>query len=314
LFKYVQNPPSDELNLSDLPNAPSLLEVAKVGCTDEYNDYAVYKRLAGYRTPKDSKLSLALNRLAQTEYGHYEFWKKFIPDFQPKLNTWKVNLILLLRTIFGVTFAVRYLERHESVVIDYYNSIANLIPQEDKQFFETMLSDEQEHEKQFSEEVESSAVRYISFVVLGLADALVEITGIHAGSLGIYNSTQLAGLAGIIAGAAASLAMASAAFAQAKQGFSGSARLSAVYTGVSYFVTAVILASPYFLTRIMAEALSASLVLAVIIVALTTLYSSIISDKPFRRDFIEILSIMFGTTLVLYVLGYVIRVTVGITI
>ena len=114
-----------------------------------------------------------------------------------------------------------------------------------------MIADEEGHEREFSEQFSEPHIKYISFIVLGLADALVEIAGIHAGSLGIYNSTELAGLAGIVAGAAASIAMASAAYAQAKAGFKGSAAISAVYTGISYFVTAVILATPYFLTKIM---------------------------------------------------------------
>ena len=65
-----------------------------------------------------------------------------------------------------------------------------------------MLQDEAAHEKEFEQKTEGGAVKYISFIVLGLADALVEIAGIHAGSLGIYNSTHgYAGLAGIVAGA-----------------------------------------------------------------------------------------------------------------
>jgi len=69
------------------------------------------------------------------------------------------------------------------------------------------------------EQMQGQYLKYISFVILGLADAIVEISGIHAGSLGIYHSTEITGLAGIVAGAAASIAMASAAYAQAKQGF-----------------------------------------------------------------------------------------------
>jgi VIT1/CCC1 family predicted Fe2+/Mn2+ transporter len=143
---------------------------------------------------------------------------------------------------------------------------------------------------------------------------VVEIAGIHAGSLGIYDSTRLAGLAGIVAGAAASLAMASAAYAQAKQGFTGSASLSAAYTGISYFGAAVILASPYFVTEVMVTALSTSLTFAVFLVAFIIFYSSVIAGKPFRRDFLEIVAIMFGATLALYILGTVIRFAFGITI
>ena len=139
-----------------------------------------------------------------------------------------------------------------------------MIPPEDKATFEEMVEDEKEHERKLASDVEGSYIKYISFIVLGLADALVEIAGIHAGSLGIYNSTLITGLAGIIAGAAASIAMASAAYAQAKQGFQGSAGLSAFYTGISYFVSAVILATPYFLTEDKYLAIFSSLVLGII--------------------------------------------------
>src|SRR2546426_12812397 len=105
--------------------------------------------------------------------------------------------------------------------------------------------------------------KYISFIVLDLADAVVEITRIHAGSLGIYAKTELAGLAGVVAEMAASIAMASAAYAQAKQGFEGSAKWSAIYTGVSYMFTAIFLALPYFLTGSMVTALGISLVVGV---------------------------------------------------
>jgi VIT1/CCC1 family predicted Fe2+/Mn2+ transporter len=292
----------------------ALLEVAKIGCADEFTDHTLYKRLSESTKQSNPEFSAILADLSETEERHLKFWRKYVPDMQVKVSALTIFWITFLKRVFGLTFAVRYLDRHESTVIKRYKSVEPYIPEADKKAFEEMISDEEQHEQQFSQKVESASIRYISFVVLGLADALVEITGIHAGSLGIYNSTEIAGLAGIIAGAAASLAMASAAFAQAKQGFSGSARRSAVYTGVSYFVTAVILAAPYFLTRSMLVAISVSLVLAVIIVALSTYYGAVISKKPFRRDFLEILGIMFGTTLALYLLGLFIRTEFGITI
>ncbi len=301
----------DEMSES---GSQQLLEVARVGCTDEYLDHLTYKRLSDPRIAKNKRFSEILAGLSATEYRHYEFWRRYVPEFRVKMSSLRVDLIVLLRVLFGLTFAVRYLDRHEASVIKRYRAVAELIPPQDRKAFDEMLRDEEEHEKEFGQKIETSSVHYISFVVLGLADALVEITGIHAGSLGIYNSTEISGLAGVVAGAAASLAMSSAAFAQAKQGFTGSARLSAVYTGVSYFITAVILATPYFLTPSQVVALSASLVLAVIIVASITYYSSVISGKGFSRDFLEILGIMFGTTLVLYLLGSFIRIAIGITI
>jgi VIT1/CCC1 family predicted Fe2+/Mn2+ transporter len=280
---------------------------------DEYTDSKLYERLAE-TVKEDSPFADVLKSLAATEFGHYEFWKTYVPDEQPGLNRTKLYWVLILRRLFGLTFASRYLDRHEASVVKEYRALSGLIPGADKPAFDKMVSDEEQHEKEFAQKIESSAVAYISFVILGLADALVEISGIHAGSLGIYARTEIAGLAGVIAGAAASLAMASAAFAQAKQGFKGSARLSATYTGVSYFITAVFLATPYFLTSSMILALSVSLVLAVVILAVTTYYSTVVGEKPFLKDFVEILLILLAVTALLYVFGYIVRIETNIAI
>ncbi len=280
----------------------TLQSVAKVRMSDEFSDFTLYDRLSRTVAP-DSPFKQVLQDLSATEHGHYEFWRKYVPGEEPRLGKLKLYWILFLRRFFGLTFATRYLDRHESKVVKEYEGLARLIPESDRAAYNEMVADERDHEKAFAMKVESSAVRYISFVVLGLADALVEISGIHAGWLGLFEKTEIAGLAGVVAGGAASLAMASAAFAQAKQGFSGSARLSAVYTGVSYFITAIILATPYFLTSNMLMALGSSLTLAVAILAVTTWYSIVIQQKAFLRDFVEILAILFATTLVVFLLG-----------
>ncbi|HME18601.1 MAG TPA: hypothetical protein VKF15_02560 [Nitrososphaerales archaeon] len=288
-----------------------LSRVAKERMSHEYTDSTLYARLS--RTVgSGSPFSAILMQLSATENKHYEFWAKYVPGGTPRLNRLKLYWILFLRRVLGLTFASRYLDRHEASVVKEYQALASLIPPGDKAAFDEMVADEREHENEFAHKIESTAVRYISFIVLGLADSLVEISGIHAGSLGIYNRTEIAGLAGVVAGGAASLAMASAAYAQAKQGFKGSAKLSAVYTGVSYFVSAVFLATPYFLTESMVIALGASLGLAVVQLALTTYYSTVITNKPFTRDFVEILAILLGATVALYVFGYAVRIETGI--
>ncbi|MDG6985625.1 MAG: rubrerythrin family protein [Nitrososphaerota archaeon] len=284
--------------------SPSLKAVARVRMSDEWSDYTLYERLSK-TVSADSPFSTVLKTLSDTEHGHYEFWRRYVPGEEPKLAKLKLYWVLFLRRFLGLTFATRYLDRHEAKVVAEYRELASLIPPEDKTAFDLMVSDEKDHEKAFAMKAESTAVAYISFVVLGLADALVEISGIHAGWLGLFEKTEIAGLAGIIAGGAASLAMASAAFAQAKQGgFKGSARVSAAYTGVSYFVTAVLLATPYFLTTSMPLALGGSLTMAVIILAITTWYSVVIQQKLFMRDFFEILLILFATTIVVFTLGF----------
>lgn len=298
-----------------MASTATLPEVAKHGIADEYTDYTVYKRLSESSMTRDPKLKDALSKLAETERRHYEFWKKYAPEIEVRANMWTVYLTLVLRFIFGANFAIKYLEKHESEVIRRYKSVSHMIPEADKREFDEMVRDEEEHENMFMEQMQGRYLKYISFVVLGLADAIVEISGIHAGSLGIYNSTELTGLAGIVAGAAASIAMASAAFAQAKQGgFKGSPGVSAVATGISYFVNAVILATPYFLTKDMSVAIGTSIVFAILIIAFISYYNSIVSEGRFIRDFSELAGIMLGASGALFVFGLLIRSVFGIVI
>ena len=272
----------------------SLQEVAKEGATDEYTDYLVYKHLAESRRTKDPKLKAILNKLSSAEYKHYEFWRKYSPEkeIRPSMST--VYLTLFLRFIFGVTFATKYLEKHEDDVVKRYKSVSHLIPESDKSGFDEMVADEVEHEEAFLTETEGKYIKYISFVVLGLADAIVEISGIHAGSLGIYDRTDSPDSLASLRETAVLLRWRQLLMHKAKQGFQGSASISASFTGISYFVSAIILATPYFLTKVMYIALGTSFTLAILIIAFISYYNSIISESHFLRDFLELAGITVG--------------------
>src|SRR5436190_14658792 len=259
--------------------SPDLVRLATKSARDEYTDGAVYRTVS--RHEKNQSFKKALQDLARGEESHYEFWKAYTPDSPVKVNRLKVYFTLLLRLTLGLTFTMKFLERHEDALHERYRQMVKNIPPADKARFEAMMEEEEHQESYLMGEIHEGRVKYMSFIVLGLADAVVEISGIHAGSLGIFGRTELAGLAGIIAGLAASIAMASAAYAQAKQGFQGSAKWSAIYTGVSYMITAVFLALPYFLTPKMAVALGASLVIGVILVAAMTFYHTVVSVGHF---------------------------------
>src|SRR3990170_204213 len=301
-----------EVDMQQSLNGAGLAEVAAEACKDEFTDYTVYSALS--RTEKNPRFKEALNGLAQTERAHYDFWSRYVPRQDVRVGRLKVYFVLMIRLILGLTFTLKFLERHEEAVIKQYSAVYSLIPETDRARFEELVGQEEQHENLLMGEIEEGRVKYMSFIVLGLADAVVEVAAIHAGSLGIYDRTELAGLAGVIAGMAASIAMASAAYAQAKQGFSGSARWSAIYTGVTYMLTATTLAFPYFLTKSMLAALIASLAAGIVLVAFITYYDSVISGRMFRRQFTEITVIIFGATIALYIVGTVIRNLFGIVI
>lgn len=292
--------------------SPGLAKLAAESAQDEYADRSVYLALS--HREKNPDFKKALEDIASGEQSHYEFWKTYAPEVKVSAKRLRMYVIVLIRVILGLTFTLKLMERHEGKLHERYRRIAESIPPTDKARFQAMMESEEGQEGLLIGEIQENRVKYMSFIVLGLADAVVEISGIHAGSLGIYGRTELAGLAGVIAGMAASIAMGTAAYAQAKQGFQGSAKWSAVYTGVSYMITAVFLALPYFLTANMAGALGTSLVVGVILVATMTFYDTVVSARPFKRQFAEIAGIIMAASLVLFIAGTLVGQYLGVRI
>ncbi|MCA9398862.1 MAG: VIT1/CCC1 transporter family protein [Candidatus Omnitrophica bacterium] len=268
---------------------------------DEYADHLLYKELASQE--KDAGNQGALKKLAQQEYDHYIFWKKFLPDYQPVVSSFYLWRFRLMRNLFGLTFTIKFLERHEHVVIEEYKKVATELSGEDKAQLEKIIRDEEEHENFFINQIQEAVIKYIGFIALGLADAIVEITGVHAGFLGVTNSTLFAGISGLIVGFSAAISMGSAAYLQAKQDPHRSAWVSAVTTGISYIVSVIFLAIPYFLTKSMGLAFLCSIGVGMALIALLTFYSAVVFDRKFLREFLETVCLMLATAGATFLLG-----------
>ena len=275
---------------------------------DEYADHQLYKELAARE--KDSGNKEALIKLAAHEYDHYLFWRKFAPGYQPVLSPFFLAGFRFMRRFCGLTFTVKFLERHEHATIQEYKGVLAGLSGEDKARLEKIIADENEHEKFFVGQIRETVIKYIGFVALGLADAIVEITGVHAGFLGVTNSTLFAGISGLIVGISAAISMSSAAYLQAKQdpsmrGSSGRrlAWKSAVITGISYILSVVMLAIPYFLTHNMIYAFMFSVMAGMSLIAFLTFYSAVVFDRRFWREFLETVGLMLATAAVTFVLG-----------
>lgn len=275
---------------------------------DEYADHQLYKDLAARE--KDAGNKEALLKLAEQEYEHYLFWKKFLPGYQPVLNPFFLAGFRLMRRLCGLTFTVKFLERREHKTAEEYKRVAAELSIEDKARLEEIIDDENEHEGFFIGQIQETVIKYMGFIALGLADAIVEVTGVHAGFLGVTNSTLFAGISGLIVGVSAAISMGSAAYLQAKQdhspqGASGhrSAWTSAVITGISYILSVVMLAVPYFLTRNMSLAFSLSILVGMGLIAFLTFYSAVVFDRRFWREFFETVGLMLATAAITFVLG-----------
>ena len=278
------------------------LSLARSFCIDEYRDYYTYKRLA--EAENSGQLREVLERFAGQEYRHYKFWSKIAGDCSSDAGRQRVAHLRILRKLLGLTFVAKYLEKHEKEVIKEYRRFLDKLEEPLRSELESIIREEEEHESFLLSSLNENIVKYLGFIVLGLADAIVEITGVHAGFLGATTKTLIAGIAGLIVGVSAAISMAGAAYLQAKAGETEAhPGKSAMITGVSYMLAVIVLALPYFVFVHQLVAFMVSVAFAVAMVAVFTFYGSVINDTDFGGDLAKNVGILFGTALAAYLVG-----------
>ena len=272
---------------------------------NELTEHVVYHNLA--QREKNPENRALLEKLSAQEREHYEFWRGLAGTdviIEPERHAiWGTAL---LRSILGVTFITKFAEGHEKDSVARYREILPLIPEEKQARLQEIIADEQSHEGALIAQLKEARVSYMGFIVLGLADAIVEITGVHAGFLGVTGSTLIAGVSGIIVGFAAAISMASASYLQAKQDTEKSAFVSAFATGFAYFFSVILLALPYFLIRTMIPAFAISTGVGIVLIAGFTFYGAVIFDRKFWREFAEAAGLMLATAIATFIWGTII--------
>jgi VIT1/CCC1 family predicted Fe2+/Mn2+ transporter len=244
----------------------------------------------------------ALKKIAAKELCHYNIWKKYSGvDVQP--DKLKILKRLLLLKLFGLTFTIKLMEKEEKMAQNAYKQISDTFPE-----IKNILKDENEHEENLIKLINEEMLEYIGSIVLGLNDALVELTGTLAGLTFALQDTQLIGLAGLISGLSASLSMMSSEYlSQKSEEGEKSPYKASVYTGIAYTATVLFLIFPYFIFSNYYAALMLTLANAVLIIFVFTYFMSVIKDLPFKKRFFEMLTISLGIAAISFAIGFVLR-------
>lgn len=274
---------------------------------DEIDSYHTYLKLASML--KDEQNRQVLQKIAHQEMVHYNTWKRYTQaDVQP--NWVKVEFYYWIAKLFGLTFGVKLMEKsEEKAQNDYRHHLAN-IPE-----IEKVLHEEEVHENQLLNMIDEESLKYAGSVVLGLNDALVELTGALAGFTFAFQKSSIIALAGLITGISASFSMAASEYlsTKAEAGEQDPVK-SAIYTGIAYIVTVVLLVLPFLIFSNYLIALAIALLTAILIIAIFNYYISIAKDFPFSKRFIEMTLISLGVATFSFVLGLIIRRVFGIEI
>jgi len=285
--------------------SPAQIKALKVFQRNEITEYHIYSRLAG--KIKDKNNAAILERIAKEEKDHYETWKKYTgvevsPDFI------KVKRYYLISRILGITFGVKLMESGEEQAQKSYARYLAAIPEA-----RHIMEEEDAHEKQLIALIDEERLQYAGSIVLGLNDALVELTGALAGfSLALQN-TKLIAMAGLITGIAASFSMAASDYLSKKADDTGkNAGKSATYTGLAYLFTVALLILPYLIFTNYLVCLGFTLAIAILIIYIFNFYISVAKDLNFRRRFAEMAIISLGVSTLTFGISFVIKKALGI--
>ena len=277
---------------------------------NEITEYYIYTKLS--KVIKPEKNSILLEKIGLDEKRHYDFWKELSgKDVHP--SRFKIFFFYWISRLFGITFGIKLLERGEDAAQVSYGRLVSEIPG-----VQAIIDDEDKHEKTLVDMLDEEKLKYAGSIVLGLNDALVELTGTLAGLTFALRNTRLIALAGLITGIAASFSMAASEYLSKKQedeGGEGSEPFkSSVYTGIAYIATVVLLILPYLTVANYFYALSITLAVAVMIIFVFNYYISVAKDLPFRKRFLEMFAISMGVALFSFGVGWVIRIFLGVDV
>ena len=184
------------------------LSIIKKMQQNELTESYIYEKIAKFAKGEKNKETLL--RLSAEERSHYEIWKSYT-GIEMKPQKMKIFKFKWIAKILGFTFAVKLMENGEENAQSEYEYLENEIPESTQ-----IRKDEEEHEEALLEMLDEERLQYIGSMVLGMNDALVELTGSLAGFTFALQKSSLVALSGLIIGISATFSMASSEFLAAR--------------------------------------------------------------------------------------------------
>lgn len=278
----------------------------------EITEYHIYNKLA--KNTKDEENTKVLHKIADEEKAHAKRWQKYTgKDVKP--NRWKIFKFYWISKIFGLTFGIKLMEKGENEAQVNYNEISKQIPEALE-----IASDEERHEAELIKMIDEEKLKYVGSMVLGLNDALVEMTGALAGFTFALQRGSLIAVLGLITGISATLSMAASEYLSTraeeddKDDDDVSAGKAAVYTGIAYLITVSLLILPFFLISNVFISLGVMLAIVVLIIFVFNFYIAVAKDLNFKKRFFEMALVSIGVAALSFVIGYIVKTYFGLEV
>ncbi len=282
------------------------LKIIKKMQQNELTESFIYAEIARFAKGDINKETLL--RLSREEKCHYEIWKEYT-KIEMKPQKLKVLKYKLLARILGFTFAVKLMENGESGAQKEYEILACEVSESI-----SIREQEEEHESALLSMLDEESLQYVGSMVLGMNDALVELTGSLAGFTFAMQNTRLIALSGLIMGISATFSMASSEFLAARSEGRNDAFKSCCYTGIAYLITVALLIAPYLLmdNNKYMTALFSMIAIVILIIAGFTYYISVAKGEKFKPRFLEMSLISITVAVISFLVGILAKKFLGV--
>lgn len=276
---------------------------------NELTEQQIYLKLA--KKMKNKANEEILLKIAEEEGKHAQIWKGITGKTNVKPNKIKIFFILLMAKFLGITFSLKLMEKGENKAKKKYLNIAKDVPE-----VVQISADEEKHENELLSLLDEEKLKYVGSMVLGLSDALVEISGTLAGLTFALKDTRLTALSGLITGVSATLSMASSEYLSSKAEGKLKSGKSAIYTGIAYLITVVLMILPYLIlpNDKYLFALIWMLSTVILVILVFTFYISVAKEVPFKKRFLEMAIISLTVSGVSFGIGLLVKEILGVSI
>lgn len=278
----------------------------------QYRDYVIYKVLA--EKEKNRAFRATLEMLIGHEWEDYEFWRRLSAKKEFRIGALRIFAFRFARVVLGLTFVAKLLEgRERQMIREYREYMASVQDEGVKEGIARIIEHEQYHERQLIGQIEEKRVKFLSNIILGLNDGLVELTGALVGFSFAVGGNALVGMLGLVTGTAAALSMASSAYVQALYDERAKdAKRAALFTGIAYFLVAIILVTPFLFVAERAAAILFMLFFAIVIIGIASFYGAVLFEREFKKEFPRMVGMSLGVAAVTFAVGSILRIVFGI--
>jgi len=271
--------------------------------------HSMYQYLA--RQSRDPEHSRILAELGDWEMQSYQLAVRH-SGRESSASRFVLGLLAFLRTLFGLTFVIKFMEIGERRAEQAYGDdpLGEHYPEDMARMVKTSEAQEQALIGMIKEE----RLNYLGSIVLGLNDALVELTGALAGLTFVFQDSRLIGFTGLITGIAASFSMGASEYLSRKTEGGGDAMRSAAYTFLSYIAAVAVLITPFLALSNPYASLVIALALAWGIIGIFSYYLSVVKEDSFKRRFLEMAAVSTGVAGLSFGFGALIKVLFDIKV